>query len=122
PASTTWLQGRCLPYGDGLAFWALGEVVREWAGILDTDDPSATSEKLTTALAPLEDDDVRRAWFARSAGALVGIEDGGRPLDRDGSTPGRAAAAPADTRHGPPRRRQPAVRAGARAPRRRPDR
>ena len=23
-----WRQGRCLPYGDGIAFWALGEVVK----------------------------------------------------------------------------------------------
>src|SRR5262245_27190271 len=30
----TWRQGRCLPYGDGVTFWALGEIVKSHAGIL----------------------------------------------------------------------------------------
>src|SRR5207253_1181913 len=29
-----WLAGRCLPYGDGVTFWALGEIVKAAAGIL----------------------------------------------------------------------------------------
>lgn len=28
----SWRQGRCLPYGDGITFWALGEVVRPTLG------------------------------------------------------------------------------------------
>ena len=32
-----WRQGRCLPYGDGITFWALGEIVKAQAGILDSD-------------------------------------------------------------------------------------
>ncbi len=28
----TWRQGRCLPYGDGVTFWALGEIVKAHAG------------------------------------------------------------------------------------------
>jgi predicted ATPase len=27
-------QGRCLPYGEGIAFWALGEIVKAECGIL----------------------------------------------------------------------------------------
>src|SRR4029453_3692874 len=26
PGLTRWRQGRCLPYGEGIAFWALGEI------------------------------------------------------------------------------------------------
>ena len=29
----TWRQGRCLPYGDGVSFWALGEAVKAQVGI-----------------------------------------------------------------------------------------
>ena len=29
----TWRQGRCLPYGDGITFWALGQLVKAQAGI-----------------------------------------------------------------------------------------
>jgi hypothetical protein len=28
----TWRQGRCLPYGDGVSYWALGEIVKAHAG------------------------------------------------------------------------------------------
>ncbi len=28
PARITWRQGRCLPYGEGITFWALGEILR----------------------------------------------------------------------------------------------
>ena len=32
-----WRQGRSLPYGEGVAFWALAEMVKAQAGILETD-------------------------------------------------------------------------------------
>ena len=41
-----WRQGRCLPYGDGIAFWALGEIVKAECGILESDTPSEASAKL----------------------------------------------------------------------------
>ena len=37
PSSITWRQGRSLPYGEGVSFWALGEMVKAQAGILETD-------------------------------------------------------------------------------------
>ncbi len=33
-----WHDGRSPAYGDGISFWALGEMVRERAGLLETDD------------------------------------------------------------------------------------
>jgi DNA-binding SARP family transcriptional activator len=83
PAAPRWLQGRCLPYGNGLTFWALGEVIREWAGILESDDSSVSAEKLSTALAGLEPDDNRRTWLTRSAAPLAGIEDAAGTGDRE---------------------------------------
>ena len=33
PELVVWRQGRCLPYGEGVALWALGEIVKAQAGI-----------------------------------------------------------------------------------------
>jgi class 3 adenylate cyclase len=38
---TVWRQGRCLPYGEGVALWALGEIVKAQAGILESDPADA---------------------------------------------------------------------------------
>ncbi|TMK81725.1 MAG: zinc-ribbon domain-containing protein [Actinobacteria bacterium] len=43
-----WRQGRCLPYGEGVTYWALGEMVKAQAGILESDAPEAAGR-----LAPL---------------------------------------------------------------------
>jgi class 3 adenylate cyclase/tetratricopeptide (TPR) repeat protein len=51
PELITWRQGRCLPYGEGVSFWALGEMVKAHAGILETDAPELVEEKLA-AVAP----------------------------------------------------------------------
>ncbi len=45
------VRGRCLPYGDGLTYWPLAEILKTDAGILDSDDPATILEK---ALARLE--------------------------------------------------------------------
>ncbi len=37
PDLITWRQGRSLPYGEGVSYWALGEIVKAEAGILETD-------------------------------------------------------------------------------------
>ena len=38
--------GRCLAYGDGITYWALGEIVKEHFEIVDTDPPEAIRERL----------------------------------------------------------------------------
>jgi class 3 adenylate cyclase len=40
------LKGRCLPYGDGITFWPLIEVVREAAEIADEDSPESAMARL----------------------------------------------------------------------------
>ena len=37
PELITWRRGRSLAYGEGVAFWALGEMVKAQAGILESD-------------------------------------------------------------------------------------
>ncbi|MFL5944524.1 MAG: AAA family ATPase [Gaiellaceae bacterium] len=38
--------GRCLPYGEGITFWPLGEVLREHLGILESDPPEEVRRRL----------------------------------------------------------------------------
>jgi DNA-binding SARP family transcriptional activator/tetratricopeptide (TPR) repeat protein len=38
--------GRCLPYGRGVTYWPLGEVLKEHLGILGSDPPEAVRERL----------------------------------------------------------------------------
>ena len=49
PELITWRQGRSLPYGEGVSFWALGEMVKAHAGILETDSPEEVERKLMAA-------------------------------------------------------------------------
>ena len=59
-------RGRCLPYGDGITFWPLGEVVREAAGIVSDDSPEAATAKIGS----LVTGDERDAIVDRVAAAL----------------------------------------------------
>ena len=69
PELVTWRQGRCLPYGEGITFWALGEIVKAHAGILESDDPSTAMAKLDVVLPEGEE----RAWFRQRLLPLLGI-------------------------------------------------
>ena len=56
-------SGRCLSYGHGTTYWPLGEVLKEHFGILDSDSPDVTAERVagreglgfTLGLAPPKD-------------------------------------------------------------------
>jgi class 3 adenylate cyclase/tetratricopeptide (TPR) repeat protein len=65
PELISWRQGRCLPYGDGVTFWALGEIVKAQAGILESDASDTVEEKLA-AVAPDE-------WVRSHLRPLVGL-------------------------------------------------
>jgi class 3 adenylate cyclase/tetratricopeptide (TPR) repeat protein len=75
PELIAWRQGRCLPYGDGITFWALGEIVKAHAGIYESDSAEQAAAKLD-ALLPETDE---RPWFRASLLPLVGIESGQLP-------------------------------------------
>ena len=69
--------GRCLAYGDGVAFWALAEMVRMPAGILEDEENATALPKLHAALEEhIPDADERRFVEPRLA-QLLGIEPGG---------------------------------------------
>jgi class 3 adenylate cyclase len=74
----TWRQGRCLPYGESVTFWALGEIVKAEAGILETDNPEDAERKLHGAVTRLVAEASEARWLAGELRALVGIAGDGR--------------------------------------------
>jgi class 3 adenylate cyclase len=76
----TWRQGRCLPYGDGITFWALGEIVKAHAGIYESDSADEATVKLVALLPENEDS----AWMLARLLPLLGVESG-QPSSRDES-------------------------------------
>ncbi|HTE68627.1 MAG TPA: AAA family ATPase, partial [Actinomycetes bacterium] len=69
----TWRQGRCLPYGEGITFWALGEIVKAQAGILESDPPAQVAAKLDGSLQALVDRASERDWLRVRLGSLLGL-------------------------------------------------
>ncbi|CAN5331425.1 hypothetical protein BH18ACT12_BH18ACT12_04110 [soil metagenome] len=70
---TYWRQGRSLPYGDGVSYWALVEMVKAQAGILETDDDDAVEAKLERTVKELIDDDA--GWVLSYLRTLMGQGD-----------------------------------------------
>jgi class 3 adenylate cyclase/tetratricopeptide (TPR) repeat protein len=68
---TTWRQGRCLSYGEGVSYWALGEVVKAQAGILETDTSEQAREKLHGAVGALGGE--HADWIESHLSPLVGL-------------------------------------------------
>jgi class 3 adenylate cyclase len=48
-----WRQGRSLPYGEGVTYWALAEMAKAHTGILETDSPDQAERKLEEAVESL---------------------------------------------------------------------
>jgi tetratricopeptide (TPR) repeat protein len=80
-----WRQGRCLPYGEGIALWSLGEIVKAQAGIRESDDPATTREKLAAAVEPLFESTAERAWIEGELARLVGAAEGEAAASREES-------------------------------------
>ena len=70
PGLVRWRQGRCLPYGEGITYWALGEILKAHAGILDSDPPATAQTKLDAVLPAGSE----REWFRQRLLPLLGIE------------------------------------------------
>jgi class 3 adenylate cyclase/tetratricopeptide (TPR) repeat protein len=64
-----WRQGRCPPYGEGLAYWSLSEIVGAHAGILPGDTPEAVERKL----GEVTSSDAAEGWFVNRLRPLVGL-------------------------------------------------
>jgi tetratricopeptide (TPR) repeat protein len=74
---TTWRQGRSLPYGEGVSFWALAEIVKAQAGILESDSEADVESKLRAAVEEVAEDPSEAEWMAARLGSLVGLQGAG---------------------------------------------
>jgi class 3 adenylate cyclase/tetratricopeptide (TPR) repeat protein len=75
PQTVFWRQGRCLPYGEGVTFWALGEVVKAQAGILESDGALDAGKKLASTTSALVSDPAEREWIRTRLAPLIGLAD-----------------------------------------------
>jgi class 3 adenylate cyclase len=81
-----WHRGRCLSYGDGVAFWALAEIVRQRLGIAEEDPTDTAAAKLTQGLDRFVPDPDERAYAGVRLGRLLGVNypgDAGTALTRE---------------------------------------
>ena len=69
-----WHDGRSPAYGEGITFWALGEMVRGRCGLLEADDEATTRAKVAEAVARWVPDAEERRWIEPALLALLGLE------------------------------------------------
>ena len=70
-----WHSGRSPAYGEGITFWALGEMIRTRAGLAETDDEAATRTAITAMLTEHVPDEEERRWIEPAMLTLLGIGD-----------------------------------------------
>src|SRR5437899_38778 len=71
-ASVRWHRGRCLAYGDGVAFWALAEAVRGRLGLVENDSGPTVDEHLDAGLERYVPDSDERVWLRPRLAMLIG--------------------------------------------------
>src|SRR5919109_356391 len=69
---TYWRQGRSLPYGEGVSYWALGEMVKAHAGIREDDDADEAERRLRRAVQELVSD-TETEWLETHLRPLAGL-------------------------------------------------
>ena len=77
PELITWRQGRSLPYGDGVTYWALAEMAKAQAGIFETDSSEEAERKLAEAVSVVVAEDSERVL--ENLRPLVGLVAEGEP-------------------------------------------
>ncbi|OGN86947.1 MAG: hypothetical protein A2X23_01055 [Chloroflexi bacterium GWC2_73_18] len=70
-----WHHGRSPAYGEGVTFWALGEMVRRRAGIAESDEPVAARVALVAMLAQYVPDEAERRWIEPHLAHLLGLDE-----------------------------------------------
>jgi class 3 adenylate cyclase len=85
-ADVWWHRGRCLSYGEGVAFWALAEIVRQRLGIAEEDPAAVAAHKLAVGLDRIVADPAERAFAGVRLARLLGVSftaDHGGALPRE---------------------------------------
>ncbi len=71
-----WHRGRCLSYGEGVAFWALAEIVRQRFGIAEEDTTEASAQKLAEGMIRFVGDENEREYVGLRLAKLLGTTYG----------------------------------------------
>src|SRR6266513_1737682 len=74
PELIVWRQGRSLPYGEGLSYWAVAEIVKSQLGILETDSTETAEAKLRQSVSEAIEDPQEGGWIERHLRPLVGLD------------------------------------------------
>src|SRR4051812_25287764 len=74
PELIWWRQGRALPYGSGVSFWAVGEIVKAQAGVNENDAAATVAEKLRESVAHAVDEH-ERDWVRRHLETLLSLSE-----------------------------------------------
>jgi class 3 adenylate cyclase/tetratricopeptide (TPR) repeat protein len=78
-----WHRGRCIPYGDGVTYWALAEMIRMRARILEDEEPESARDKLRAAVEEHVPDAEDRGFIEPRLAHLLGLEERVAPSRED---------------------------------------
>jgi class 3 adenylate cyclase/tetratricopeptide (TPR) repeat protein len=70
-----WHRGRCLAYGEGVTYWALAEMVRMRADIVEGEEIGSARSKLRAAVDRYVPDPGEREWVEPRLAHLLGLEE-----------------------------------------------
>ncbi len=76
-----WHRGRSPSYGEGVTFWALGEIVRRRLGLAEGDDETTTRDRVRVGVTEWVPEQEDRRWVEPALLTLLGVEEapaGGR--------------------------------------------
>ena len=73
-APVYWHRGRCLSYGESVAYWALAEMIRARAGIVEEEDPAVARQKLHATIEKYVPDERERRLVEPRLAHLLGLE------------------------------------------------
>jgi len=74
-ATVFWHRGRCLSYGEGVAYWALAEMIRARAGISEEEASAAARAKLRASVEQYVPDERERRLVEPRLAHLLGLEE-----------------------------------------------
>ncbi|MDH3307610.1 MAG: AAA family ATPase [Acidimicrobiia bacterium] len=70
-----WHRGRSPSYGEGLPMWAVGEMIRQRAGIIEDEEPTRARTRLRTTIAQFVPSEEDRQWIDGWLSGLLGLAE-----------------------------------------------
>jgi class 3 adenylate cyclase/tetratricopeptide (TPR) repeat protein len=74
--TTLWHRGRCLSYGEGVAYWALADMVKMRCSIAEEEDAASAIAKLRTTIQEFIPDPKEQSWVEPRLAHLLALDGG----------------------------------------------